>query len=178
MLLTEITRIKAGVTVDRGLSSLEGERAKLAVRAADLLGYHALANHVSGRTVAANEAGRLTETLRNLNFDILESSAVVNYQLEEATRLTREKIQADFRDWATGYFSPAMWHHTTLTEYEKPIPEFVLDKAIRIKEACPEVVFHVQYISEPKADPFLIAQLGKEIYYIEAWDEPKFESGL
>ena len=29
-----------------------------------------------------------------------------------------------------------------------------------------------------KADPFLIAKLGEEIYYVEAWDEPRFENSL
>jgi hypothetical protein len=178
MLLTEIPRIKPGLAIHQSLGALEGERAKLATRAADLLGYRGLANHVSGRTMVGVEKGKLTETLRALDLDVLDSAAVIDYQLTEAARLTKEKITEDFRDWTIGYFSPAQWHHTLLTEYDKPVPEFVLDKAIRIKEALPEVIFRIQYISEPKADPFLIAQLDKEIYYIEAWDEPRFERSL
>lgn len=178
MKLTEIPRVKAGIETITNLNELSGERAHLATRAADLLGYHVLANHVSGKTVTASETGKLTEALRNLEIEVLDSGAVVTYQLEEAVRLTKEKIEEDFRSWTTGYFSPAIWYHTSLDQYEKPIPEFVLDKAIRIKERLPEVIFHVQYISEPKADPFLIAHCGKEIYYIEAWDEPRFEGTL
>lgn len=178
MTLTDIPRIKAGASVLPSLGELAGERSKLATRAADLLGYRTLANHISGRSVVGVEAGKLTETLQSLELDVLETSAVINYQMEEASRLTKEKISDSFREWTTGYFSPATWHRSMLSDYEKPVPEFVLDKAIRIKERLPEVVFHVQYISEPKADPFLIASLGKEIYYIEAWDEPRFESSL
>ena len=33
----------------------------------------------------------------------------------------------------------------------------------------------MQFLSEPKADPFLIVYDGKEIYYLTAWDEPGFE---
>lgn len=46
---------------------------------------------------------------------------------------------------------------------------------MQIKEACPDVVFHVHHMTDPKADPFLIAQLGRELYYVEVWAEPRFE---
>lgn len=162
MLLTDIPRLKAGATSTISeVSALGTERSKLATRAADLLGYRALADNLAGKTIATCE-GKLTEALRGLDIDVLDSSAVIKYQLAEASRLTAAKISEDFQSWSVG----------------NPIPEFVLDKAIRIKERIPEVVFHVHYINEPKADPFLIAQLGKEIYYVEAWDEPRFESQL
>jgi hypothetical protein len=178
--LAEIPRIKAGAALasTTEINEMSGERSRLAVRAADLLGYHTLANHLSGKTVTASETGKLTETLRSLGFDVLETSAVISYQLDEATRLTKEKIADSFHDWTSGYFSPAQWHHVGLSDYEKPVPEFVLDKAVRLKEALPEVQFRVHFLSEPKADPFLIAVLGKEIYYLEAWDEPRFEQTL
>jgi hypothetical protein len=178
MKLTEIPRMKPGLAVMCSLNELDGEHAKLATRAADLLGYRTLANHVSGKTMAANTIGKLTDTLRSLDIEILDTAAVVDYQMAECVRLTKEKIVDDFKDWVTGYFSPAQWHHQDLKDYERPIPEFVLDKAVRIKEALPEVQFRVQFLSEPKADPFLIAHLGKEIYYVEAWDEPRFENSL
>lgn len=180
MKLTEIPRIKAGTTPNsvRELEGLNNERAKIATRAADLLGYKVLANHMSGQTVSATSEGRLTETLRALEFEVLDNASVIKYQMEEAGRITSLKISEDFRQWTVGWLTAASWSHTTLTEYEQPIPEFVLDKALRIKERLPEVIFQVQHLNEPKADPFLIAHLGKEIYYIEAWDEPRFENTL
>lgn len=180
MKLLDIPRMKAGTTPNsvRELEGLNNERAKLATRAADLLGYRTLANHMSGQTVASTTEGRLTETLRALEIEVLNNASVIQYQMEEAGRLTAEKAMEDFRSWTTGWFTAASWGHTPLTEYEQPIPEFVLDKALRIKERLPEVTFHIQHLNEPKADPFLIGHLGKEIYYIEAWDEPRFESSL
>lgn len=180
MKLLDIPRIKAGNTPNavRELSGLSNERAKLATRAADLLGYRTLANHMSGQTVLTASEGKLTETLRSMEIEVLDNAAVIRYQMEEMGRRTAEKIAEDFRNWAVGWFTSASWGKTELSNYEQPVPEFVLDKALRIKERLPEVVFHVQHLNEPKADPFLIASAGKEIYYIEAWDEPRFESTL
>ena len=160
------------------LDGLNSERSRLATRAADLLGYTALAANVSGKVASSVCVGKLTEVLKAMEYEVLDVSAVIRYQMEEVSRLTAEMIHEDFRSWTSGYFSAAQWHQTDLRSYDKAIPEFVIDKAVRIKEQLPEVEFRIQYISEPKADPFLIAILGKEIYYIEAWDEPRFESGL
>lgn len=153
MKLLDIPRTKAGTTPNsvRELEGLNNERAKIATRAADLLGYKVLANHMSGQTVAATSEGRLTEALRTLEIDVLDNASVIKYQMEEAGRRTAEKIGEDFRNWTTGWFTAANWTHTTLTEYEQPIPEFVLDKALRIKERLPEVIFHIQHLNEPKA---------------------------
>lgn len=180
MKLQEIPRSKAGVLTSptREMDGLNSERSKLATRAADLLGYKTLAQHVSGKIPLADCSGKLTDALRSLDLDVLDTSVVIRYQIEEAGRLTEEKIKEDFSQWIYGYFSPAQWHHSELKDYNKPIPEFVIDKAVRLKEVLPEVTFYVQYLSEPKADPFLIALVNKEIYYIEAWDEPRFENSL
>lgn len=180
MKLIDIPRVQVGAKMSpaREIDGLNSERAKLATRAADLLGYKTLAEHMSGRVSVAATEGKLTETLKSLGIEVLETKAVIGYQMEEASRITAEKIKEDFRDWVAGYFVAATWSHTELSNYEKPIPEFVIDKAVRIKELLPEVTFRIQHMNDPKADPFLVAILGKEIYYIEAWDEPRFESSL
>jgi len=180
MKLAEIPRVKVGVMTSptQALDGLNSERAKLATRAADLLGYKALAEHVSGRHSIAASEGKLTDALKALEMEVLDISAVLQYQMEEASRLTIEKIKEDFKQYVQGYFTPAKWEQENLNEYEGAIPEFVIAKAVQIKEALPEVTFRIQHLSEPKADPFLIAILGKEIYYIEAWDEPRFENTL
>lgn len=180
MKLQEIPRTKVGVITSpaRELDGLNSERSKLATRAADLLGYKGLANHISGRVSLTASEGKLTDTLKALDLEVLEIGAVLGYQIEEAGRLTLDKLKENFTAWTGGYFSAAQWYTQALTDYDKAIPEFVIDKAVRIKEQLPEVTFRVQYLSEPKADPFLIAMLGKEVYYIEAWDEPRFENAF
>lgn len=180
MKLQDIPRVKAGVALapTSEISEMGGERAKLATRAADLLGYRRLADDVAGRLSLGVKVGKLAETLRSLDLTVLDAESVVSYQIEEAARRTKEAIADNFWNYVTGWFSAASWTHTQLTEYDRPIPEFALDKAIRIKEAMPEVTFVIQHMSDPKADPFLVAVVGKEIYFVEAWDEPRFESTL
>lgn len=182
MQLAEIPRVKAGTTAKlptRDLAEMDQDRLALATRAADLLGYHGLTADVTGQTAVITKQGKLSETLRTLDIEVLDTATVIDYQLDEVRRLTREHILEDnFDDWTTGYFSAAQWQHTKLAEYARPVPEFVLEKAVRIKEALPQVEFYIQHLSDPKSDPFLIAAIGKEIYYIEAWDEPRFEGRL
>ena len=69
------------------------------------------------------------------------------------------------------------WQKTKLSVYRGEIPEFVLRKAIQIKKATPGFLeFFVEHIG--KEDPFLIVRFLEKEYYVEVWDEPKFESQL
>ena len=179
--LQDIPRHRAGVETsiqDVATDALSSERGRLAARAADLLGYKALVADVAGVSSFGVYSGKLTETLLKLEMNVLDASVVIKYQMEEIARRTEEVIRERLDQWVAGWFSAASWQHTPLKSYTRPVPEFVLDKAIRIKEAVPDVDFYIQHLSDPKADPFLIAKLGEEIYYIEAWDEPRFENSL
>lgn len=69
------------------------------------------------------------------------------------------------------------WDEVELSDYNEPVPEFVLAKALELKKKVPEVVLYVEYLGV-RYDPFLIAEMGDERYYIEVWDEPKFEGRL
>lgn len=181
MKLAEIPRVRAGLSVGmavKDLGELEKERHALGTRAADLLGYHGLVADVTGQSILVRP-GKLAATLQTLGIDTLDLGSVLTYQMEEAGRLTREKIEADnLDDWTSGYFTPAQWAHTALAHYTEGVPEFALALAIQIKEAEPDVHFYVQHLNQPKADPFLVASIGKEIYYIAAWDEPGFEGRI
>ena len=175
--IENLPRVKAGLTIaEKPLG--DSERDKLAVEAAQKLGYMALRDDASGSRSLGTLTGKLTETLLKLEIDVLSTEHVIRYQVEEAGRLTIEKIRENFSYWVNGYFIPAQWNHTKLSSYKQAIPEFVIRKAVQIKDAMPEVDFFVQFISEPKADPFLIAVYGEEMYYIEVWNEPRFESTL
>lgn len=80
------------------------------------------------------------------------------------------------------------WRRLTLSQYEAqggPIPEFVLSKAIEIKESLPEVTLSIEHLFEgvekidrPTRDPFLVASLDDEAYYIDVWNEKEYESKL
>ncbi len=173
MTITDIPRVKPGITNDKPT----GPCAELAQRANDLLGYSTLLSRASG-SISIAAPGRLAAVLMGLEIDVLDMSKVIDYQMEEAGRRTRALIERDLSQWCNGWFTSAHWTATSLSSYKEPIPEFVLAKAIQIKEQLPEVKFFVQHLNDPKADPFLVAQLGSEIYYIEVWSEPKFEHSL
>lgn len=178
MKLADIPRVRAGVSQGcdvRSLDELQKERFTLGTRAADLLGYRGLVANVTGQSHLV-KVGKLAEVLNTLGLEIMDLGAVLTYQMEEIGRLTRAKIEENnLDDWTHGYFTPATWQKQSLSEYPHAIPEFAVQIAVQIKEACPDAQFSVQFLSEPKADPFLIAYIGKEIYYVAAWDEPGFE---
>lgn len=181
MKLSEIPRVRAGCSAgvkERNLDELQQARLSLGQRASDLLGYRGLVSHITGQSMLVT-AGALAEKLNTLGIEVLDLAAVLTYQMEESGRLTRTKIEdGNLDDWTYGYFTQASWEKQSFEDYTKDIPEFALALAIQIKEAMPEVKFSVQFISAPKADPFLIAYHGKEIYYVAAWDEPGFEGRI
>lgn len=72
------------------------------------------------------------------------------------------------------------WSSIALRGYSKPVPEFAIQRAVTIKEYCPGVEFFVEELKEESRtlDPFLIARLDDEQFYIDVWDEPEFEKAL
>ncbi len=66
------------------------------------------------------------------------------------------------------------WKRVPIKEYNEEIPEHVLEKAIAIKKEIGDASFFVEKL-EYIPDPFLVVVCGTEEYYIEVWDEPKFE---
>jgi hypothetical protein len=159
----------------------------LAQEARELLGYGALAEETDKVLKVASLIKPLRATLAKLEMDILKPESVEQYKIEQ----WREAMNKGFSDhladvergirrhdsWINWAYYGCKWEQVDLSKYGEPIPAHVLHKAIEIKKACPEVTFVVEHLSE-NPDPFLIADLNGERYYIEVWDEPKFEAGL
>lgn len=184
MQLQDIPRVKPGQEVDfesKQLSGVDQERLALGRKASTLLGYRALKSEVTGQVVTPiEEIGDLGKTLMTLDIEVLDAASVLRYQQEELCRRNTEWTLEQLRGNQLGRivtwgWNLATWSHTKLSDYTEPIPEFVLSKAVEIKEKLPTVEFHIHHLSIPKADPFLIAVLGKELYFVEVWDEPRFE---
>ena len=78
------------------------------------------------------------------------------------------------------------WDMTNLSDYAEMVPDFVLAKAIQIREKVPSAYFCVDYLAGKEErnivardpDPFLVVRYGSESYHIEVWDERKFEDTL
>jgi hypothetical protein len=70
-----------------------------------------------------------------------------------------------------------VWKSKSLTGYVGEVPGFALETAQEVKMRCAEAIFHIEELVENKRviDPFLVAELGDERYYLEVWDEPSFD---
>jgi hypothetical protein len=139
----------------------------LARRAHDKLGYTVLSQVLHKPKV-------LARALLKLGIEPFSNRSISEYKqqkLKEAEKhLQRSGKHYKFR---------VAWSMTDITKYKKPIPEFVLQKALEIKDVVPYVSFKVDELSyQPMPDPFLVAELEQERYYIEVWDEPKFENDV
>ncbi len=65
------------------------------------------------------------------------------------------------------------WKKTPLQGYTKDIPRSVASTIVEIGHFCPQATFEVDELTR-KPDPFLVVTLGKEQYFVEVWDEPRF----
>lgn len=148
----------------------------LASEAEEVLGY--------STTQVEVKASVLYETLAKLEIEVLDWRAVECYQLEKLFEVEqRELAEAHASSAATfdrteSRWLRSSWRMTPIEKYTEPIPSFVLNKAIQIKRALPDVEVLVEHLSN-SPDPFLVVRVKKtsystESYYVEVWDEPGF----
>jgi hypothetical protein len=153
------------------------ESVSMASEAQEILGYQGLKDKQE-----APQHGPLASVLATLGIDVLNKDSVKKYQREKQNEVAREKFEAwisTSETYRSSFWAPS-WGTRKISEYKEAIPEFVLNKAVQIKRALPDVVIEVEYLEE-NPDPFLIVKTMKdkysedESYYVEVWDEPKFE---
>jgi len=191
MLQTEIRR-QVAVTVEP-----ESVLAIVAEEAENVLGYKSLSATIG------TKAAPLYRALAELGIEILDSTDVKRYQYEHQVDVAEKTFAAflqDARSPQAGerylFYSLPTWVTCEIQDYIQPIPEFVLNKAIQIRKTIPEVRIFVEFLNE-SLDPFLKVEVGEvkhcdwdkemkyspafhasESYYIEVWEEPKFEGRL
>lgn len=175
------------------------ESERIAKRASRVLDYKGL--------LTFNAGGKLQAVLENLEIEVLDPKAVFEYQskfgeaeLNTAILFYEEESDSDDdsdeededdedeaprrrylkrRQVARTRSTPGYaWHRIAISKYLKAIPEFVVNKAIQIKEALPEVKIFVEEL-QYDPDPFLVVTCENdnftEQYYVEVWEEPLFE---
>lgn len=149
---------------------------EFALRAKSVLGYNVLAEY---KEKLASTRGGLLSALVALQIEILDYQQVKLYQLEKKHEAERAALPQFFEPsrYRWGRTPNFEWRQTELKKYGEPIPEFVLRKAVQLKETLPEVELFIEQLEEQK-DPFLFVKLGEEEFYIEVWDEPRFEGRL
>jgi hypothetical protein len=89
----------------------------------------------------------------------------------------------------------AKWSLILLSEYKKPVPEFVLNTALEIKKKFPNAILQIDELSLEEInnksnnytmiapllatvlflDPFLVATIDGKEYWVEVWNEPNFK---
>lgn len=75
------------------------------------------------------------------------------------------------------------WRPCPIATYDGNIPPAALSQALAVKNALPAVEVYVdrliettEKIERPDRDPFLMVKLGNERYWIDVWDEAKYET--
>jgi hypothetical protein len=155
--------------------NLDDPRQKLATEAESLLGYTPL-------RVELRTPGTLKRVLAQLEMEVLAPESVTAYKKQMAAHYE-----------TAGKMAQPTWRLTKLKDYKKPVPEFVLQKAVEIKKLLPEAEFYVEQLA---VDPFLIVTLApltdyvssiqtlnrgldpETSAYVEVWSEPKFEATM
>lgn len=84
-----------------------------------------------------------------------------------------------FSDHSGAHRTRREWKRTAIGEFPGNVPEFALRKAVQLKEHGASI--RIDYLEEstesiPRRlpDPFLVAILGDETYYIDVWDEKEY----
>ena len=170
-------------------------RQEFALQVEDLLGYTPLRKD-------AGAPSKLRRLLAELEIEAFDQATVDEYkrgmqahfqalakQKDEAANdevLNRINTSAD--PWGTFQAVASLrlqstrvtWKPVRLEEYSKPVPTFVLNKCMQIKQRAPDAVFLVDELCENTRmiDPFLVVELGGDRAAIEVWDEPEFEKTL
>ena len=159
MTIKDLPRLKLQGTFEAPVSTLADE-------AASILGYS------TGSPVVV-QTTPLASALAALDIEVLDWRAVLRYQFQKQADENIKTMPE--QDWQ--WRREQSWHTTPIEKYTKPIPDFVLNKAIQIKKALPACEILIEEL-ESTPDPFLVVRLKKdwryEGYYVEVWDETSF----
>jgi hypothetical protein len=147
--------------------------AALAKEAESLLGYNVLRRKLK-------IPGKLGEVLACLDIEPLKFEAVEKYKADMVLWRKKEIVQRCDPGYGRTHRIDVSWRRVLLGACKEEVPLFALRKAVQVKKACPEVILEVDELIEEKKliDPFLVARLEDEVYYLEVWKEPKFEETL
>lgn len=147
--------------------------AALAKEAEALLGYKVLRRKLK-------IPGELGEVLACLDIEPLRFEAVEKYKADMVLWRQKEIVERHAPGYGRTHIINVSWRRVALGSCEEEVPLFALRKAVQVKKACPQAILEVDELIEEKKliDPFLVARLDDETYYLEVWKEPKFEETL
>lgn len=146
--------------------------AQLAIEAEELIGYSLLRRKLK-------IVGPLTRCLAALGVEPLEESAVKQYMQEMIVFHRAEMKRA--LTWRT--VSRMKWVEVSIRsccERGIEIPEFALARCTQIAKAMQAGDLAVDFTVEKlmDVDPFMKVEASDESFYLDVWDESKFEAAL
>lgn len=179
MQMTEIKREVLGNVDFDEITLGVGSEAK------ELLGYGVLAKKQEEIT----DAQPILQGLANLGIEVLNEGDVKLYKYDHQREVAQKSFAAwlvmPVTEWNASNYNAPTWRDMDISEYKEPVPEFVLHKAIQVKKEMPDCRIMIEHLDE-SPDPFLVIQTTMpnkystptERYFIEVWNEPKFEGRL
>jgi hypothetical protein len=171
MKLVEIERVKMEQEIQIPTDELSQSTLS---SAKELLGYSPNIENLA-------KSNEIHIVLAELGIEILNWRQVLLYQADAYHQARLEELQKATKLPSSRSWHWKDWQQTKLADWKQPIPLHVIEKANQIKKRLPNVEFFVESLSE-NPDPFLVAKLvdpqaswRANEYFIEVWEEPKFE---
>jgi hypothetical protein len=164
--------------IPRSLAESSNLVTSIALKAEAVFGYSWL------RRRLGIDPGSLARTLKELGIEPLPLEDIKKQKKEKAIMAEqeayaeyKERSRRDgYRGLALGTHVHATWRVVPLKNYEGDVPEFVLSRALEIKERMPSAEFEVEELRvEKRYDPLLVVSCGRERFYIDVWDERDLE---
>jgi hypothetical protein len=156
------TLVRKAVEAPPELTYIEAYK-DIAARADKLLGYTPLKYAIPQTELRNSGQAEVAKVFEAMGFEPLDFDTVRRYQKWYAKKHDEEYRHVE-------------WKAESIKDYRNAVPAFALSRALEIKSHLPDAQFSVEYptyVSVP--DPFLRMDYKGSAYYLEVWDEPKFE---
>src|SRR5271165_6832711 len=128
MEMTEIRKSVIGV-----VESHNQALASLAEQAKSVLGYDVLSKLTTVEEKV--ELSSLQQALKDLDIEVLNADDVELYKKERLVEQTVVQMKLWLKEENRSRFMGPDWESITIDKYREPIPEFVIAKAVQIKQA-------------------------------------------
>lgn len=137
----------------------------------DVLGY--------GEVDKALELKKIAAIFSDLDIEPFSVQKVQAYKKEKAASLNRVR----YTGWGDRVTTRGVWLRYQLRGYQKAVPAFALLRAAQVQKALNAAniqgTFFVEELTKRHTktvvDPFMILEAAGKRFYLDVWDEPKFE---
>lgn len=170
---TDVIKLTRGPLVTEDVAKMTDEKM---LRDIDtLLGYKPVGEAVRLQTVAA--------IFKKLDIEPFDSEKVDKYKTQMRQRHSRTRTDS----YGDIHRTRASWDEIALTQYKKPVPAFALLRAMQVARELKKASIKHQFVVEElksttsvekrerNLDPFMVLHVDNQVFYLDVWDEPKFE---